>query len=214
MRTSQNICAYQNICLHVKYPHTSKIFALMKYSRLWNIRTHPKYLRIIKIYAPHQKCSRLIIYDSNKAVVQIFAPYERCVRPKCRRPNSYYLGSAESPTSDSFSVWLKSSRPCSPQVGICSQTAQLIWAVSLPYCTGCCTGATCQNIRTLSKCSRLRIFPPFFWEISKPNSAHKCPITSVQIHTWSQKLSKFSCNTFEPLNTGRPRFWPRTLKIT
>ncbi len=41
-----------------------------------------------------------------------------------RRPNSYYLGSAESPTSDSFSVWLKSSRsgdvvspPCSPQVG-------------------------------------------------------------------------------------------------
>jgi hypothetical protein len=43
---------------------------------------------------------------------------------KCRRPNSYYLGLAESPTSDSFSVWLKSSRsdsvaspPCSPKVG-------------------------------------------------------------------------------------------------
>ncbi len=27
-----------------------------------------------------------------------------------RRPNSYYLGSAESPTSDFFQVWLKSSR--------------------------------------------------------------------------------------------------------
>ncbi len=46
-----------------------------------------------------------------------------CTR-KYRRPNSYYLGSAESPTSDSFSVWLKSSHsgdvaspPCSPQVG-------------------------------------------------------------------------------------------------
>ncbi len=48
----------------------------------------------------------------------------------------------------------------------------------------------------------------------KPNSAHKCPITSVQIHTWSQKLSEFSCNTFEPLNRGHPRFLPRTLKIT
>ncbi len=40
-----------------------------------------------------------------------------------RRPNSYYLGSAESPSSDFFQVWLKSSRsgdvvspPCSPQV--------------------------------------------------------------------------------------------------
>ena len=31
-----------------------------------------------------------------------------CAR-ECRRPNAYYLGSAESPTSDSFSVWLKSS---------------------------------------------------------------------------------------------------------
>ncbi len=147
-----------------------------------------KYLRIYKIYAPHQECSRLIIYDSNKAAVEIFAPYERCMRPKNRRPKSYYLGSAESPTSDSFSVWLKSSHsgdvvspPCSPQVGICSQTAQLIWATSLPYCTGCFTGTICQNIRALSKYSRPRIFPPFFWEKSKLNSAHKCPITSVQI---------------------------------
>ncbi len=133
-----------------------------------------KYLRIYIIYAPHQEYSRLIIYDSSKAAVEIFAPYERCMRPKNRHPNSYYLGSAESPTSDSFSVCLKSSRsgdvvspPCSPQVGICSQTAQLIWAASLPYCTGCCTGTTRQNIRALSKCSQPRIFPPFFWEKSK-----------------------------------------------
>jgi hypothetical protein len=47
----------------------------------------------------------------------MYAPRKWC-------PNSYYLGSAESLTSDSFSVWLKSSRssdvaspPCSPQVG-------------------------------------------------------------------------------------------------
>ncbi len=50
---------------------------------------------------------------------------------------------------------------------ICSQAAQLIWAASLPYCIGCCTGTTCQNIRALSKCSRPRIFPPFSWEKSK-----------------------------------------------
>jgi hypothetical protein len=182
---------------------------------------HLKYLRIYKIYGPHQKCSRLIIYDSNKAAVEIFAAYERCMRPEYRRPNSYYLGSVESPTSDSFSVWLKSSRsgdvaspPCSPQVGICSQTAQLIWAASLPYCTGCCTGTTCQNIRAYPNVRGREYFHLFSGKNQKPNSAHKCPITSVQIRTWSQKLSEFSCNTFEPLNRGRPRFWPRTLKIT
>jgi hypothetical protein len=45
---------------------------------------------------------RLIIYDSNKAAVEISAPYEKCMRPENRLPNSYYLGSAESPTSDFF----------------------------------------------------------------------------------------------------------------
>ncbi len=81
----------QNICLHVKYSLTSKIFA-----------PHLKYLRICKIYAPPSKGSRLIIYDSNKAAIEIFAPHEKCMRPENRRPNSYYLGSAESPTSDFF----------------------------------------------------------------------------------------------------------------
>ncbi len=99
-------------CSRLQNIHASKIFAPLKY------------LRIYKIYAPHQECSRLIIYDSNKVAFEIFAAYERCMHPKCRRPSSYYLGSAESPASDSFSVWLKSSRsgdvaspPCSPQVG-------------------------------------------------------------------------------------------------
>ncbi len=50
MRTSQNICAYP------KYSLTCKIFA-----------PYLKYLRIYEIYAPQQECSRLIIYDSNKA---------------------------------------------------------------------------------------------------------------------------------------------------
>ncbi len=96
--SNQNICPHleisvhtQNICLHVKYLLTSEIFA-----------PHLKYLRISKIYAPHLKHSRLIRYDSNKAAVEVFAPYEKCMRPENRRLNSYYLGSAESPTSDFF----------------------------------------------------------------------------------------------------------------
>ncbi len=159
------------------------------------------------------------MYDSNKAAVEIFSPYKRCMRPENRHPNSYYLGSAESPTS-SFSVWLKSSRSgdvvssMQSSSGICSQTAQLIWAASLPYCTGCCTGTTCQNIRALSNVRGREYLHLFSGKNQKPNSPHKCPITSVQICTWSHKLSEFSCNTFEPLNRGHPHFWPRTLKIT
>ncbi len=120
MRTSKNICAYQNIRFQSKYMRTSqnifiKIFAsnqnicahLEISAHTQNIRLHVKYsltskhsltskifvpylnyLRIYKIYAPHQECLRLIIYDSNKAAVEIFAPYKRCMRPKNRRPNS------------------------------------------------------------------------------------------------------------------------------
>jgi hypothetical protein len=106
MRTSQNICAYRNVCFQSKYMRTS-----------WNICTNPKYLPskiftphlnylcISKIYAPQLKCLRLIIYDSNKAAVEISAPYEKYMRPENRRSNSYYLGSAESPSSD---FWLLS----------------------------------------------------------------------------------------------------------
>ncbi len=199
-----------NIRLHLKYSLTSKIFA-----------PYLKYLRIYKIFAPHPECSRLIIYDSNKAAVEIFAPYERCMHPENRRPNSYYLGSAESPTSDSFSVWLKSSHsgdvaspPCSPQVGS---------ALRPPSLFGRCL---CRTVPAVVPARPAKIFVPcpnvrgreyfhlFPGKNQKPNSAHKCPITSVQIRTWAQKLSEFSCNTFEPRNRGHPRFWPRTLKIT
>ncbi len=67
--------------------------------------------------------------------------------------------------------------------------------------------ASCPNI-----CGRI-YFHHFLGKNQKHISAHKCPITSLQICTWSQKLTKFSCNTFKPLIRGRPRFWPRTLKI-
>ncbi len=48
-----------------------------------------------------------------------------------------------------------------------TQAAQLIWAASLPYCTGCCNGTTCQNICILSKYLRAHIFSPFPGEKSK-----------------------------------------------
>jgi hypothetical protein len=117
---------------------------------------------------------------------------------KCRLPNSYYLGSAESPTSDSFSVWLKSSRsgdvaspPCSPQVEICSQTAQLIWAASLPYCTG------------LLYRHDLPKYSTFFLGKIK-NLTRLISVLSLQFKFIHNHKSCFSCNTFEPLNRGRP----------
>ena len=138
---------------------------------------------------------------------------------KCSRPCSYYLGSAESPTSDSFSVRLKSSLsdgvaspPCSPQVGsalrppslygrrLCRTVPAVVPARLVKI------SALCPNI-----CGRI-YFHHFLGKNQKSISAHKCPITALKIRTSSQKLSKFSCNTFEPLNGGHPRFWPRTLK--
>jgi hypothetical protein len=83
--SNQNICAHLEISAHTQ-----------------NICFHLKYLCISKIYAPHPKYLHLIIYDSKKAAVVISAPYEKCMCPENRRPNSYYLGSAESPTSDFF----------------------------------------------------------------------------------------------------------------
>ncbi len=95
---------------------------------------------------------------------------------KCRHPDSYYLGSTESPTSDSFSVRLKSSLSdgvaspsCSPQVESALRPAQLIWAASLPYCTGLyrlVVPARPAWMFAPIKCSRPRIFwPPFLGKI-------------------------------------------------
>ena len=143
-----------------------------------------------------------------------------CAR-KCRRPNSYYLGSAESPTSDSFSVWLKSSRsdgvaspPCSPQVGSALRPPSLYGRRLCRTVPACCTGMTCLNIRVLSNVCGRKYFHLFSGKNQKPNSAHKCPITSIQVCTESQKLSEFSCITFGSLNRGRPPFQPLFLKIT
>jgi hypothetical protein len=78
----------------------------------------------------------------------------------------------------------------------------------------CCTGMTCLNVRALQMFAAADILTLFSEKNQKPNSAHKCPITSIQIRTESQKLSEFSCITFRSLNRGRPPFQPQSLKIT
>jgi len=78
----------------------------------------------------------------------------------------------------------------------------------------CCTGTICLNVRALQMFAAADILTLFSEKNQKPNSAHKCPITSIQICTESQKLSEFSCITFRSLNRGRPPFQPQSLKIT
>ncbi len=147
---------------------------------------------------------RLILYDSNKTDVEISAPMKKMyMRPsENRRPNSYYLGSAESPTSDFFQVRLKSSRsgdvvspPCSPQVKSASRPPSLYGrrlSRTVPAVVPARLAkisASCPNI-----CGRI-YFHHFLGKNQKPNSAHKCPITSLQfVHDHK------SC----PNSTGKP----------
>jgi hypothetical protein len=186
------------------------------YAHVQNICAYLKYLRISKIPAPHK------IYDSNKADVEISAPIKNiCVHQKIgaqtltiwARQNLQLLTSSKSGWGSSRSGDVVSP-PCSPQV---------MWALKPPSLYGrhlsgtvpavvparlAKISASCPNI-----CGRI-YFHHFLGKNQKPNSAHKCPITSLQIRTWSQKLPESSYNTFEPLNRGHPRFWPRTLKTT
>jgi hypothetical protein len=100
---------------------------------------------------------------------------------------AYCLGSAESPAADFLLVWLKSSRS-DPRRCIASlmqspseetaQAALLLWADSLPYCTGCRTGPTCQNSRGNKKIWQPLEFSP---NHKNPNSAPKYPITEPKI---------------------------------
>ncbi len=78
----------------------------------------------------------------------------------------------------------------------------------------CCTGTTCLNVRTLQMLAAVNILTLFSEKNQKPNSAHKCPITYIQIRTESQKMTEFSCITFMYLNRVRHPFKPQSLKIT
>jgi hypothetical protein len=117
--------------------------------------------------------------------------------------------------SVSFSVRLKISlrRCCLSSMqspgGICSQ-------IRSAYISGVSAvlARPCQNVRALQSFAAANILTLFSKKNQKPNSAHKCPITSIQVCTESQKLSEFSCITFGSLNRGRPPFQLLLLKIT
>ncbi len=177
-----------------------EIFAQMKCSRPWNVRAHdlrpqdirayPKHLRIHKIYAPHQECLRLIIYDSNKAAVEIFAAYERCMRPRMyaqtltiwARQNLQLL----TPSQSGWRALIQMMLPLLHAVfkwGSALRPPSLYGRRLCRTVPACCTGTTCQNIRAYPNVRGREYFCPFSGKNQKPNSAHKCPITSVQIRT-------------------------------
>ena len=161
-----------------------------------NVSGFPKYMRqmlaarlrgICKITAPHNIRQKQGGRWNLRAYQNICA---KALRPSENwRPNSasaYYLGSAESPTSDFFQVWLKSSR--SGDVASRSCSPQVIWALRPPSLYGrrlsrtvparlAKISALCPNI-----CGRI-YFHHFLGKNQKPISASKCPITALKIRT-------------------------------
>jgi hypothetical protein len=108
---------------------------------------------------------------------------------------AYCLGSAESPAADSFLVWLMSSRSAprrcddsrmqSPSKDK-AQAALLLWANSLPYCTGCLyRPAMPRNGRNSGgnqKFGGRLKFHYFLSDHKNSNSASKCPITAENLY--------------------------------
>ena len=151
----------------------------------------------------------------------------KCWRPtkdvggrKCWRPDSYYLGSAESPLclllspAEDLSLKVLPLHHAVPKWKLLTNPLSLYGRRLCRTVPACCTGTTCQNVRALQMLAAADILTLFSEKNQKPNSAHKCPITSIQIRIESQKLSEFSCITFGSLNRGRPPFQPLSLKIT
>jgi hypothetical protein len=136
---------------------------------------------------------------------------------KCRRPVSYYLGSSESPLclllspAEDLSLKVLPLHHAVPKWNLLTNPLSLYGRHLCRTGTACCT---CQNVRALPNVRGHRHFDPFSEKSQKPNSAHKCPITSIQVCIESQKLSEFSCITFRSLNRGCPPFYPLFLKIT
>ena len=127
---------------------------------------------------------------------------------KCWRPDSYYLGSAESPLCLLLSPAEELSQKVLPLLHAVLKWNLLTDPLSLygrHLCRtvpACCTGTTCLNVRAHQMFAAADILTLFSEKNQKPNSAHKCPITSIQIRIESQKLSEFSCITSGFLKRG------------
>ena len=180
-----------------------------------------KYLRPHEISVPRQRCSRLIIYDSNKAAVEISAAYKRCWRPQMLASRLLLFGLGR---ISNFCLLLSPAEELSqkvlpllhavPKWNLLTDPLSLYGRRLCRTVPACCTGTTCLNVRALQMFAAADILTLFSEKNQKPNSAHKCPITSIQVCTESQKLSEFSCITFGSLNRGHPPFQPQSLEIT
>ena len=127
---------------------------------------------------------RHIIYARAKADVEISAPDENyCAYQKIRHPSYAPIRKLGAQTLRLLTIWarqnlqlLTSSKSgwralvqvMSPLVHVDLKWSEdsgrpALWAASLPYCTGCCNGTTCQNICALSKYLRAYIFT-ISWE--------------------------------------------------
>jgi hypothetical protein len=76
--------------------------------------------------------------------------------------------------------------------------------------TAGCTGTTCPKHAKMSASLEMLaaadILTLFLKKSQNPNSAHKCPITSIQVCIESQKLSEFSRITSESIKRGHLAF--------
>ncbi len=141
--------------------------------------------------APHKECSRLIIYDSSKAPVEISAAYKRCWRPQMQASRLLLFGLGR---ISNFCLLLSPAEELSSQMVLPLLHAVLKWdLLSEPLSLygrrlcrtvpACCTGTTCLNVRVHQMFAAANILTLFSGKNQKPNSAHKCPITSIQIRT-------------------------------
>ncbi len=134
----------------------------------------------------------------------------KCRRPtkdvggrKCRRPDSYYLGSAESPLclllspAEDLSQKVMSLLHAVPKWNLLTDPLSLYGRRLCRTGTACCTGTTCQNVRALQMSAAADILTLFSKKNQKPNSAQKCPITSIQVCAESQKLSYYTTRAFQ-----------------
>ena len=140
----------------------------------------------------------------------MFVAYKRCWRPemlaagniggrKCWRPDSYYLGPAESPlclllspAEELSSLKVLPLLHAVPKWNLLTDPLSLYGRRVRRTVPACCTGTTCQNVRAPQISAAADILTLFSEKSQKPNSAHKCPITSIQVCIESQKLSEFS----------------------
>ncbi len=144
-----------------------------------------KYLCIYKIYVPHQECSRLIIYDSNKAAVEISRPMKDvCAQDIGAQMLTFWARQNLQLLTPSQSGWRArsgdvASPSCSPQVGSALRPPSLF---GRRLCRTVPAVVPARRSRPLNVRGR-EYFHLFSGKNQKPNSAHKCPITSIQIRT-------------------------------